>query len=147
MELSSEHYQLRVAKDSEALVQEGHELLIGDRNELLKAYGLRPVDNIFWRINNSDVHAALSFDRLHAHHAGLFGKHLWEELQERITDLGRQAVKQLDDQMFQLPRWRELNHFDQVMGISYTDARKYEDISKVQYFFVSMPIQIIVFCT
>ena len=33
--------------------------------------------------------------------------------------------------MSRLPRWRNLNHFNQVMGIKFTDASKYEDISKV----------------
>ena len=30
-----------------------------------------------------------------------------------------------------IPRWQNLNHFKKVIGISYTDATKYEDISKV----------------
>jgi hypothetical protein len=30
-----------------------------------------------------------------------------------------------------LPRWRGLNHFSEVMKITFTDGSKHEDISKV----------------
>ena len=30
-----------------------------------------------------------------------------------------------------LPRWRNLNHFDHVTSVTFSDARKYEDILKV----------------
>jgi hypothetical protein len=35
--------------------------------------------------------------------------------------------------MAAFPRWRGLNHFNQVMEISFTDGSKYEDISKVLF--------------
>ena len=60
------------------------------------------MQNVFWRVNNSDVHAALSWDRLHAYHTGLFGKHLWTDLQDHIKDLGRATIKQVDDQYVHL---------------------------------------------
>lgn len=30
-----------------------------------------------------------------------------------------------------LPRWRNLNHFDYIMSLHFSDANKYEDILKV----------------
>jgi len=32
-----------------------------------------------------------------------------------------------------LPRWRNLNHFDHVTSVTFSDARKYEDILKVHF--------------
>lgn len=55
------------------------------------------LQNVFWEIANSDPFRALSFDRLHAHQSGLFGKHLWSELQDRIKEGGRQVIKEVDD--------------------------------------------------
>lgn len=72
------------------------------RNVHLQEYGLRDVEvclcneisshllitfyqNIFWRFAHSDPYLALSFDRLHTNHLGLFGHHLWKEVQLRIT--------------------------------------------------------------
>lgn len=36
-----------------------------------------PWQNVFAKIDNSDPHAALSFDRLHTFCGGLFRQHLW----------------------------------------------------------------------
>jgi hypothetical protein len=30
-----------------------------------------------------------------------------------------------------IPRWRGLNHFTEILDVSFTDGSKYEDISKV----------------
>ena len=46
---------------------------------------------------NSDPHLALSFDHLHANHGGMFD-HLYTQLKLRIENLGRAAVKKIDDQ-------------------------------------------------
>jgi hypothetical protein len=48
-------------------------------------------------VANSDPHLALSFDRLHANHGGMFD-HLYTQLKLRIENLGRAAVKKIDDQ-------------------------------------------------
>jgi hypothetical protein len=59
--------------------------------------------NVFWRIENSDVHRALSWDRMHAHHGGLFSKHLWVDLQEYIKEAGRDATTTVDKQYVEQP--------------------------------------------
>ncbi|KAG1736663.1 uncharacterized protein EDB91DRAFT_1238031 [Suillus paluster] len=81
-----------------------------------------------------DVFHALCFDRLHTHHEGLWGKHLWIELQKWINEAGRQAATMIDEGFAAAPRWWNLNHFKEVMGISFADGTKYEDILKLIVF-------------
>ena len=47
---------------------------------------------------NSDPHRSLAPDRLHINHGGLFPHHLWKEAKRHIEALGRDAIKQVDDQ-------------------------------------------------
>ncbi|KAG2091483.1 uncharacterized protein F5147DRAFT_822988 [Suillus discolor] len=84
--------------------------------QILKALGLRP--NVFWLILRSSPHDALSLDRLHSLHAGLW-KHLLEELK-----------KILAYRIANFPRWRHLTHFESVINITFTDGNKYQDLSK-----------------
>ena len=42
-----------------------------------------------------------------------------------------------------MPRWRDLNHFNQVMSISFSDASKFEDLSKVWWTFSRQNLLII----
>lgn len=52
-----------------------------------------------------------------------------------------------------LPRWRNLNHFDHVTSVTFSDARKYEDILKVclpfgiQMIFRFNQMQMVIFAT
>lgn len=32
-----------------------------------------------------------------------------------------------------LPRWRNLNHFNHITSVTFSDARKYEDILRVKF--------------
>ncbi|KAG2029713.1 hypothetical protein BDR03DRAFT_801240, partial [Suillus americanus] len=68
----------------------------------------------------SDVHRALSHDRCHFNHGGLWLCHYWVELQKRITRLGRAKVSQVDKA-----------HPHQVMNVSFADSAMHEDISKM----------------
>lgn len=54
--------------------------------------------NIFWKLAHCDPHKALSFDRLHAYHLGLFGKHLWLEFKLVVDGLERKYAVIIDDQ-------------------------------------------------
>lgn len=56
------------------------------------------MQNAFWSIANSDPYEAIAFDRLHANHSGLFGKHLWVEFQKIAKGIGRQAMGKIDQQ-------------------------------------------------
>ncbi|KAG1899351.1 uncharacterized protein F5891DRAFT_1128989 [Suillus fuscotomentosus] len=101
--------------------------------ELLKILGLRPVENVFWIILYSDPHDALSFDRLHVLHAGLW-KHLLGELKKILASLGREAEAAFEKLISNFPRWRNLNHFKSVINVSFTDRNKYQDLSKQAFY-------------
>ncbi|KAG2111377.1 hypothetical protein BD769DRAFT_1392097 [Suillus cothurnatus] len=58
-----------------------------EKEKQLKAYSLRDVENCFWKVSHCDVHRALSFDCLHSNNAGMWGDHLWSELQFWLKDL------------------------------------------------------------
>ncbi|KAI8993803.1 hypothetical protein BD414DRAFT_456923 [Trametes punicea] len=122
-------WPLRTVEESQQLVEMGGRVV--DVDARLRPVGLRPVENTFWKIPYCDPYQALSFDRLHAYHSGLFGKHLFSEFQAIIEENGRPSKIQVNTQFDAVPRWRNLNHFSEVSEISFTDGRKYEDISKV----------------
>ena len=54
--------------------------------------------NVFWKFLHSDPYQALSFDRLHASHLGLFKSHIWKALKKELEAAGRLALKEVDDQ-------------------------------------------------
>jgi hypothetical protein len=59
--------------------------------------------NCFGKVSYCDVHRALSFDRLHTNNAGMWGDHLWSELQFWLQDLGREAAVKIDAKFVFLP--------------------------------------------
>ncbi|KAG1799033.1 uncharacterized protein HD556DRAFT_1231771 [Suillus plorans] len=120
-------YPIRTPKDAQACV----ELWNRDKTageEALKKRGLRP--NVFWWLPNSNPHETISQDHLHVYHIGEWGKHLFGELKRHAAALGRGAEKKIDDQFATFTRWRNLNHFDRVTNITYSDGNKLRDISK-----------------
>ncbi|KAK7001923.1 hypothetical protein R3P38DRAFT_2540149 [Favolaschia claudopus] len=130
-DLSTEH-PLRTAKDSKARLEEARACAtLGEREELLKDYSLRDVENSFWKIG-ADPHKTISFDRLHAY-GGLWD-HLFNQVKDRVTVLGRPSINKIDKQMSAMPRWRKLNHFDAVMNVTFNDGSKNEDIAKMMLF-------------
>ncbi|KAG1830270.1 hypothetical protein DFJ58DRAFT_737038 [Suillus subalutaceus] len=70
--------------------------------ELLKALGLRAVtvqaEMFFWLISHSDPHQAISFDRLHALHLGMW-RHLLEELKKILKALGRDEESKVENRL------------------------------------------------
>ncbi|KAG1899569.1 uncharacterized protein F5891DRAFT_1128965 [Suillus fuscotomentosus] len=102
----------------------------------LKEQGLRPVKNIFWRVENSNPHETISQDPLHTFQGGLYGYHIHEEAKSLAELLGCSALKQIDEQFDAFPRWRGLNHFRWVTNISFSDGNKFRDISK-QFLFAA----------
>ncbi|KAG1849251.1 hypothetical protein F4604DRAFT_1593550 [Suillus subluteus] len=105
----------------------------GRGEALLKALGLRAVANIFWLIAYSDPHEAISFDRLHALHLGMW-KHLLEELKKILKALGRSAEAKLENQVAEFPRWRNFNHFKSIIHITFSDGNKMQDLSKQTFY-------------
>ncbi|KAH7919486.1 hypothetical protein BV22DRAFT_1075186 [Leucogyrophana mollusca] len=127
-------YPLRTRADTQALVTSAREQeRAEDKEKILKSQALRDVDSAFKIVANTDVYRATSFDRLHAH-GGLFSDHLWVEFQQLVEAKGRDALAKIDRSYDALPRWHNLNHFEQVMSISFTDGTKNEDIAKLLIF-------------
>ncbi|KAG2112434.1 hypothetical protein DEU56DRAFT_874374 [Suillus clintonianus] len=121
-------WPLRTCRSSVRLLRKARgKSMKAKREKKLKSQLLRDVELL-------DVFRALCFDRPHTHHEGLWGKHLWIELQKRIHEASRQAVTMIDEGFAAAPRWRNLNHFNGVMGISFADGTKYEDILKLIVF-------------
>ncbi|KAG2104264.1 hypothetical protein BD769DRAFT_1630826 [Suillus cothurnatus] len=105
-----------------------------EKEEHLKAFSLRNVENVFSRIRHVDVHQALSFDHLHTNEEGLWGDHLWKEVKFWISDLGREAAVKLDKNFDGLPRWPDLTHFSSVIAVDFTDGSVLGDLSKMIVF-------------
>ncbi|KAG2155366.1 uncharacterized protein EDB93DRAFT_1239231 [Suillus bovinus] len=101
------------------------------REDHLKAFSLRDVENIFWRVPYCDIHRTLSWDRMHTNNGRLWSDHLWVELQFWITDLGQNAAVQIDSNFDTFQRWPDLKHFSHIMKIDFTDNATHKDISKV----------------
>ncbi|KAF8971925.1 hypothetical protein BDZ97DRAFT_1901552 [Flammula alnicola] len=98
----------------------------------LKSHGLRDVENVFWSLENTDVYSAISWDRLHAYHEGLFSDHLWELFKGIVERLGKDSAHLIDTQIDAIPRWSGLNHFASIMKTGeFADGSKYEDMSKI----------------
>ncbi|EIW85767.1 hypothetical protein CONPUDRAFT_48530 [Coniophora puteana RWD-64-598 SS2] len=108
----------------------------GAGNAAMKEVGLRPAENIFWDIQHSDPHDALSFDRLHFNHGGLFGRHLLPELQKIIKFVSSKIEGTMGTRFDKMPRWRDLNHFANAVNTSFSDGNKFHDMSK-QVLFVA----------
>ncbi|KAG1878857.1 hypothetical protein F4604DRAFT_2000136 [Suillus subluteus] len=86
--------------------------------------------NVFWKIFLADVHHALSVDRLHMNHEGLWEDHLWKDFLFWISNLGWEAAVKLDANFDALPRWPNLTHFKAVVSVDFNDGSFHEDISK-----------------
>ena len=54
--------------------------------------------NTFYKLNHTDPHKAVSFDKLHGYDSGLFGDHLWPETTRIIKNIGRPAINTVDQQ-------------------------------------------------
>ncbi|KAK0479793.1 hypothetical protein IW261DRAFT_1419848 [Armillaria novae-zelandiae] len=103
----------------------------GAQNKFLSGFGLHNIQNVFWNVTDCDPFCSLSWDRLHAHDDGLFGKHLRGEIVACVAALGMQFTSQADDQIKLFPCWKDFYHFDSgFMGVNFTDGSKYEDLAK-----------------
>lgn len=86
------------------------------KDALLKAMGLRYVkvchsvsyvnlqkaklrsQNVFWEIPRLNPYRAVSGDPMHANDIGLYGNHIWPEVQSAVDDLGRDALATINHQ-------------------------------------------------
>ncbi|KAG2078672.1 hypothetical protein BDR04DRAFT_1124392 [Suillus decipiens] len=109
-----------------------------DEQSILCTHELRTChqskDNIFSKILYTDVHHALSVDRLHTNEEGLWGDHLWKEVKYWISDLGREASVKLDENFDALPRWPNMTHFSSVIAVDFTDGTVLGHLSRMIIF-------------
>ncbi|KAG2363654.1 hypothetical protein BDR07DRAFT_1450592 [Suillus spraguei] len=128
----SMRYPLQTSKDSQAIINLARtKHTLEETEKTLKEYGLRDVDNSLWLIQCTDVHRALSYDKLHFRDGGLFDDHLWVEFQKYLNDLGRDVVSHIDKRFKEFLCWRNQKHPNQVMDIAFTDSSIPENISKM----------------
>ncbi|KAF8896734.1 hypothetical protein CPB84DRAFT_1681981 [Gymnopilus junonius] len=130
----SKTFNLRTKENMMKIYKQAQELNATDKEELLKIYGLRDVENVFWDFKYCDPYQATSWDGLHAHDSGLFGAHILPELKRLVDVLGKEYAKLLDTQVDKTPRWSGLNHFREVMKMDFTDGGKFSDIAKLVLF-------------
>ncbi|KAG1864594.1 hypothetical protein C8R48DRAFT_747876 [Suillus tomentosus] len=130
-----ETWPLRTRHDAVHLLRKARRKYTKEKREKkLKSQSLRDVKNSLNLSKLLDVFRALCFDHLHTHHEGLWGKHLWIKLQKCVNEVGRHAATKIDEGFAAVPRWRNLNHFKEVMGVSFADGTKHEDILKLILF-------------
>ncbi|KAG1842161.1 hypothetical protein DFJ58DRAFT_844771 [Suillus subalutaceus] len=79
-----------------------------DKEKVLMSRGLQDVDNTFSNVAHTDVHFAVSFDRLH--------------FQERVKSIGRQTQSQIDVHFDSMPHWRNINHFNHLIVLAAHDV-------------------------
>ncbi|KAG2034409.1 hypothetical protein BDR03DRAFT_1067511, partial [Suillus americanus] len=129
---TSHCYPRRTSCDSQAILATARAKdTAEEREEVLKGYGLRDIQNALWTMKSTDMHCALLWDKLHFHSGGEWSDHLWVELQKYINGLGRDKTSQVDQNYQVFPRWRDQKHPNQVMNISFMDNSVHEDISKM----------------
>ncbi|KAF9536999.1 hypothetical protein CPC08DRAFT_590148, partial [Agrocybe pediades] len=122
----------RTTDHMRSIYEESQLMNAKQREKHLISYGLRNVQNVFWEYKYTDVYAAISWDRLHAYHGGLFKAHLWEEFKIVVEQVGgRDSQKKIDEQCISIPPYRGLHRFKEVMKTDFADGSKWEDISKI----------------
>ncbi|KAK0471916.1 hypothetical protein IW261DRAFT_1424721 [Armillaria novae-zelandiae] len=106
----TEVYPLRTTENMQKCYHQAQEV----EDDILKSSGLRNVKNVFWSMDRSDPYRAVSWDRLHAYHLGLF-KHLLLRLLEHVERIPgpdkRKAKVIIDEFIANFPRWQNLIHF------------------------------------
>ncbi|KAK0476003.1 hypothetical protein EDD18DRAFT_1115667 [Armillaria luteobubalina] len=95
-------------------MQELYDRAEDEGEEILDKVSLQNVENVFWSIANSDPYKAVSWDRLHAYHLGVF-RHLLNRLLEHIENIPgaekHHAKVVIDEFINNFPRWKNFTHF------------------------------------
>ncbi|KAG2122316.1 hypothetical protein BD769DRAFT_1389778 [Suillus cothurnatus] len=83
---------------NDLLIKARAECCKGQQEAILKGQSIHDVDNTFHKMNRktTDVHCALCYDHLHIVLQGLFGDHMWPELQVLISLLGCDITVKVD---------------------------------------------------
>ncbi|KDR65883.1 hypothetical protein GALMADRAFT_81379 [Galerina marginata CBS 339.88] len=134
----SQTFELRTAAEMQVIWSAAQQMNATQRDEYLRGYGLRDVENTFWKLKYTDVHAALSWDRLHAYHSGIYRFHILQQLRDYVLeslDNKREAEVDIDFALAEMPRWPGLNHFKSLASMGqFADGTKFEDHAKLIIF-------------
>ncbi|KAN0128079.1 hypothetical protein V8E53_014116, partial [Lactarius tabidus] len=90
----------RTVGHMQKIIKEAKALGRKDCKKLLQAFGICNVDNMFWLVNNLDLHHALSFDRLHSNNSSLFGYHLWDLFKAVVSQIEHSTWGKVDQQYY-----------------------------------------------
>ncbi|KAF8227364.1 hypothetical protein L208DRAFT_1297238 [Tricholoma matsutake] len=130
----TKQYPQRTAADTRSLLEQAEKCNTqAQKEEMLKAQGIRAVTNVIWDIANSDPYKAISVDRMHWGSHGLGGKHIWPEI-KYLEDCRCGVMKDVDKCASKFPRWQNLNHFEKIVNVHFSNASKFEDILKIVLF-------------
>ncbi|KAI0814934.1 hypothetical protein BC629DRAFT_1279974, partial [Irpex lacteus] len=102
----------------------------GIKDKKLKHFGLRAVKNSFWDVMRTNIYKALSFDRLHAYHLGIF-LHVLKIMKLIVEKLSRKAQTLIDDCLNSVPSWPNLTRFSGLADTDFNDGGKWADLSKI----------------
>ncbi|KAI0684472.1 hypothetical protein BC835DRAFT_1293143 [Cytidiella melzeri] len=123
-------YQYRSAVENEVLVR--LTAPSAEKEYELKSRGLRNVENALWAVANTDVHQALSYDRLHVDIKGMFQKHILPEIKTELKHLGRRAQVEFDETYMNMARWSDLAHFKHgILTLDFSDGGKWADVARI----------------
>ncbi|KAK7436908.1 hypothetical protein VKT23_017983 [Stygiomarasmius scandens] len=126
---------LRTAEHTQQLLYQANNLPRGQGDQILQDHGLRPIQNVFFKLSHMDPYLACSFDELHFGSSGVWGAHFFEQFKAHLKDLpGRNAAVEVDAKFDGMPGWRGLNHFKSITTVSFNDGSKHRDISKIFLF-------------
>ncbi|KAH6883656.1 hypothetical protein BKA70DRAFT_1378000 [Coprinopsis sp. MPI-PUGE-AT-0042] len=130
-----ESYPLRTTVDMRNVLESTKNMTATDKEAKLKSFGLRDIHNIFWDFSYWEVYAALTWDRLHAFHIGLFRDHLLKEFLRVMKAVFKAETNRINIQLEASPRWPGLIAFSTLHNLAeFSDARKFEDLSKALIF-------------
>ncbi|KAI0684537.1 hypothetical protein BC835DRAFT_1292984 [Cytidiella melzeri] len=121
-------YAYRTAASAQILVTRAESK--ASKGAALKAIGLR--NNALWAVANTDVHEAISYDRLHVDIIGVFQKHILPEIKIILKDLGRKAQAEVDETFKTMARWSDLAHFKTgILTLDFSDGKKWADAARI----------------
>ncbi|KAF8514399.1 hypothetical protein JB92DRAFT_3115676 [Gautieria morchelliformis] len=129
LQLVTKSFTLRTTKTMQSVYKQAINAHTKAASEdILKKNGLHKVLNTFWFIANSDPYIAHSYDLLHNDDSGKFWKHLFPLTIEVLGDLAKKG--KYSQNMNMVPSWPNLNHFQSITTMEFSDGQSYFDALK-----------------
>ncbi|KAG8735672.1 hypothetical protein FRC10_010281 [Ceratobasidium sp. 414] len=115
------------------MMERAKHLNVGQTGAMLHEHSYRPVQNALLTLGERmDLFCALSYDTLHNDDLGRWGSHIWPMLKEYIDkNCQPSASSEFEARIAAVPPWPELNHYQNALGMGFSNGRKNEDLLKV----------------